>query len=209
MYLSKVWLHWDTIVNPYEAHRALWKIFPEQKDKKRAFLFRTEKQIKRQGAQVLMLSDEEPGELTSMAKVLASKIWLPHFEAGMQLRFRIRANPVKKILDAKGRTKMHSPDEIKPCRVPLIRQDEQQAWLARKLAPGATLQSILIQQELPLYFHKKGMVVEPGNARNKIQPVLFDGLLTVDNPEAFISLLRQGIGPAKAFGCGLLSLAPA
>jgi len=37
---------------------------------------------------------------------------------------------------------------------------------------------------------------------------LFDGSLTVSDESAFIALLRSGIGPAKAFGCGLLSVAP-
>jgi len=32
----------------------------------------------------------------------------------------------------------------------------------------------------------------------------FSGVLTVDNPERFIESLKAGIGPAKAFGCGLM-----
>ena len=32
----------------------------------------------------------------------------------------------------------------------------------------------------------------------------FSGLLTVADPEKFLSTLYGGIGPAKGFGCGLL-----
>ena len=32
----------------------------------------------------------------------------------------------------------------------------------------------------------------------------FSGELTVFDPSAFVMTLRNGIGPAKAFGCGLL-----
>jgi CRISPR system Cascade subunit CasE len=38
--------------------------------------------------------------------------------------------------------------------------------------------------------------------------VRFDGMLQVDEPDQAMEAVRQGIGPAKAFGFGLLSLAP-
>jgi len=34
----------------------------------------------------------------------------------------------------------------------------------------------------------------------------FTGLLTVTDPDVFLDKLEQGIGPAKAFGCGLMLL---
>lgn len=39
--------------------------------------------------------------------------------------------------------------------------------------------------------------------------VLFEGLLRVTNPDAFRSALEMGIGSGKAYGFGLLSIAPA
>jgi len=45
------------------------------------------------------------------------------------------------------------------------------------------------------------------NRAGKIQPVRFQGVLKVEEPEAVMELVQNGIGPAKAFGCGLLSLA--
>lgn len=42
-----------------------------------------------------------------------------------------------------------------------------------------------------------------------IEPVRYDGHLVITDPEAFQRALLTGIGRAKAYGCGLLSLAPA
>ena len=36
----------------------------------------------------------------------------------------------------------------------------------------------------------------------------FEGVLIVTDPENLRSALTAGIGPAKAYGCGLLTLAP-
>lgn len=40
----------------------------------------------------------------------------------------------------------------------------------------------------------------------RVQPVLFEGRLEVTDVERFRDAIRSGIGPAKAYGCGLLSL---
>src|SRR5690606_23959414 len=41
-----------------------------------------------------------------------------------------------------------------------------------------------------------------------IRRVQFDGVLAVTDADQFRSTLTQGVGPAKAYGCGLLTLAP-
>ena len=48
------------------------------------------------------------------------------------------------------------------------------------------------------------------SARRAIEfGVRFNGLLQVTDPEKLMQAVRNGIGPAKAFGFGLLSLARA
>jgi hypothetical protein len=44
-------------------------------------------------------------------------------------------------------------------------------------------------------------------SRRNHLPVSFQGILSIEKPTEMISLMQTGIGPAKAFGCGLLSLA--
>jgi CRISPR system Cascade subunit CasE len=87
--------------------------------------------------------------------------------------------------------------------VPLIKQDEQKAWLIRKFDQTCSFESLFMKTEIPIYFRK-------GNERRvgKIQTVLFDGVIRVSQPTIFIAMIKDGIGPAKAFGCGMLSIAP-
>jgi CRISPR system Cascade subunit CasE len=49
----------------------------------------------------------------------------------------------------------------------------------------------------PLFFRR-------GNRGGKITAVTFEGVLNVLDPAALVLLLQNGIGPAKAFGCGLM-----
>lgn len=199
MFLSKVWIDWHWAKDPYQLHRALWHAFPDRPDDERDFLFRVESLEPGRGAQVLLQSAMAPhsGEVAS---VVASKAVTYPLEGGMQLRFKLRGNPIKSIKDPQQR--LNSKGEVKACRVPLIHEDEQLAWLTRKLSPAAELQTARAIREAPLYFRKAQM-------GGKIQPVCFEGMLTVTDAKALKSLLQSGIGPAKAMGCGLLSLAPA
>jgi hypothetical protein len=41
--------------------------------------------------------------------------------------------------------------EVKKCRVPLIREEEQRAWLACKLNGAAELETLELRTERPLY----------------------------------------------------------
>lgn len=208
LHLSKVHIPWQQALNPYELHRALWKLFPDRPDDDRSFLFRVERQERSMGAEVLLQSGWQPVTQAG-SRVMGSKRIAPEFRAGQRLRFRLRANPVKTLKDErKGMIERKGKAYARTSRVPLLREEEQQAWLVRKLAGAAKLENLLIEQEIPLFFHKEGKATHSGH-RGKIQPVRFDGILQVQDPIAFMTLVQQGIGPAKAFGCGLLSLAAA
>ena len=47
------------------------------------------------------------------------------------------------------------------------------------------------------------------NHRISIWPVIYEGLLEITNPSELRNAILTGIGPARAYGNGLLSLAPA
>lgn len=194
MYLSRVLLTGASCRNPYEIHRVLWKVFPEDAQAERDFLFHMEKSD-RTGAVILMQSARKPEISCNGAKMLACKGYQLALKKDQQLRFLLVANPVKTINDENGRTT--DTGELKKCRVPLIRDEEQRDWLSRKLKPGAEPGDIFIDPRHPLYFRKSGMA-------GKIKPVVFQGILKVVEPEAFVQSIQNGIGPAKAFGCGLM-----
>jgi CRISPR system Cascade subunit CasE len=200
MYLSKVELTAPWTRDPYSWHRGLWQLFPGRPDAARTFLFRNEAGVQGGRLQVLLQSSDAPVASADGANVLAMKTFAPVLKEGQWLRFHLTANPVKTIKDREGRQDKRG--EPKSCRVPLIRAEQQEEWLRRKLDGAAKLHVVEIATREPLYFRRKGDI-------GKIVPVRFEGILIVQNRERFLDLVRQGIGPAKAFGCGLLSLAPA
>mgnify|MGYP001281083388 CR=1 FL=1 len=199
MFLSKIKLAPRWANNPYQWHRALWQLFAGREDAERDFLFRVEKGALGE-TYVLLQSAEEPAATVGDVQVLASKPFKPALAVGQALRFHLVANPIKTIRDAHGR--LDKRGEPKACRVPLIRAEEQQDWLRRKLSGAADLEQLQAMVRPPLYFRRKG-------AAGKVVPVAFDGVLTVRDPDQLHALLQNGIGPAKSFGCGLLSLARA
>lgn len=196
MFLSKIWIDWQWARDPYQIHRALWQLFPNSPDAKRDFLFRVEDLQPGRGAAILLQSVIAP-ERAEVASVIASKAIEWQLPAGALLRFKLRGNPVKTIKDKRQR--LNRKGEVKACRVPLIHEEEQRQWLVRKLDGAARLETMQLVTEPPLYFRKAGV-------GGKVQPVSFEGILILDDPERLLALINEGIGPAKSLGCGLLSL---
>jgi CRISPR system Cascade subunit CasE len=132
--------------------------------------------------------------------VLASRDYCPILQPNQALRFRLVSNPVKTIKDQYGR--INSKGSVKACRVPLVQEEQQLAWLSRKFSGAALIEVASVNSRRPIYFRKDGKA-------GKIMAVTFDGMLRVENSEHFWTILQKGVGPAKSFGCGLLSIAKA
>lgn len=204
MHLSKVFIDFRKPKNIYQIHQDLWTLFPGQDDKARSFLFRVEQHQAGVGASILMQSEIAPSAGNEQIKLLGTREYPLSVLQGQRLRFLLIANPVKTIKDQRERK--NKKGVIKSNRVPLIKEEEQQNWLERKLRSWALLDNLLIRPCHPMYFYKK----DRENSKEyggKIVPVAFEGILTVQVPDEFIEQIKQGIGPAKAFGCGLLSVA--
>lgn len=202
MYLSKIEIQGKLVRNPYLIHKVLWSLFDNSPDQKRDYLFRVEERHFFNVA-VLLQSDREPSHCgNDTITIIASKPFRPVFTLDMYLRFYTVCNPVKTIIDEGGRK--NAKGEVKKCRVPLTKEDEQITWLTNKLQASATIANVDAQILHPLYF-KKAKEARSG----KIQPVAFRGTMKIVNPDALFNTFHLGIGPAKAFGCGLLSVAKA
>jgi CRISPR system Cascade subunit CasE len=202
MYISRVEIPWEMARNPYDLHRQLWRLFPGEERETRAsgeqdrqgFLFRVEDQGTGRPARLLVQSRRAPVRTDGLL-LLGSREIQPTPSTGQRLSFLLTANPVKTITDAERDAKPGKQSE--KCRVPLIKEDAQRDWLARKLATAATLESADILPHAPLYFRK-------GKRAGKLVTCTFEGVLKVDEPEQLAHLLENGVGPAKSFGCGLL-----
>lgn len=198
MFLSKVWINPSWAKDAYQLHRALWQLFPNRPTDKRDFLFRVEDHQRGKGALLLLLSAQPP-QTGVVGEIIATKPMPKNLPTDGRLRFRLRANPIKTIKDTERRD---NRGQLKSIRVPLINEEEQLQWLLRKFAGIVDLETTRVWQEPALFFRKQTM-------GGKIQPVCFEGIIRVRDSEALFHLLIQGIGPAKAMGCGLLSLAAA
>ena len=188
MYLSEASVDLYAVRNPYEVHRLIWRLFPDRPDDERPFLFRVGEGRRGGTKRILIQSNAKPARSAEGIHLLSEpKMYRPALHAGQPLRFLLRANPVKRLKEAR-------------CRVPLVKEEHQRAWLARKLDGAARLMDVRMSMREILYFYKK-------NKAGKIVTVTYEGFLDVVDPGRLMALLKTGIGPAKGFGCGLLSLA--
>jgi len=116
---------------------------------------------------------------------------------GDLVRFRLRANPTRRAHDNGKRLRVEPGLEA------------HADWLTSKLVDtGAS--PICIETFAPSWAYGWQGEHEPqGPRRMQWWSVLFEGSFRVGNTAALKALLESGIGSAKAFGFGLLSVAPA
>jgi len=138
--------------------------------------------------------------------------------AGQVLTFRLRANVTKKINTKSG------PDGKRRhgARVEVWDEERRLEWLTRKGAAAGF--DILIARvnggrQYPMVranpggkvWGKKKTRAEQAEGKGRITfgGVVFEGALRISDPARFREAVAAGIGPAKAYGFGLLSVAPA
>lgn len=187
-------------VDPYQLHRKIWQLFPDKADDERSFLFRVESIGQKCEQHILLQSISQPQAVSEELILLKGpKEVNLDIKSGNSYRFMLCANPTKKINDKDGKTENQGK-----IRVPLIHDEEIVAWLKRQLAGSAEVDSVELVQKSVLHFYKN----KSGDKHiGKIQTVTFLGILTAEEPELLLSKMTKGIGPAKSFGCGLLTLA--
>lgn len=118
----------------------------------------------------------------------------PRFDAGDKLLFCLRANPTWRENDSHRRQGVFG-------------KEKQREWLLRKAeAGGFVLLSANIKDESLRHAHRG----HTGSDRQVMThlAVRYDGVLQVTEPGAFADTLVRGVGSAKAFGFGLVSVAP-
>jgi len=127
---------------------------------------------------------------------------LRELAAGMPLRFSLRANVTKKV-DTK------SVDGVRRNgrRVSLQTDAERLAWLQRK---GTQHGFDIALPAMDVSIAREGRAHgQRGGKELTFDTTRFSGTLVVRDVGAFGTGIAHGIGPAKAYGCGLLLIAPA
>lgn len=125
---------------------------------------------------------------------------------GQFCQFRLKANPVRKVRDDKGRTS--NPSTIGTIQGHVTVQ-QQMDWLVERserngfrICTGAEDSlKLAVSQRNKLTFGHSG-------SKATLATAVFDGMLEVTDADSFRSALCCGIGRAKAFGCGLMTIVP-
>lgn len=119
------------------------------------------------------------------------------FRAGRRLLFRLRANTTKKIDTKTG------PDGARRNgqRVPVRGDEARLKWLTRHAnAAGFSFdeKAVRISEIRPTGGGRQDSVTVAG--------AVFEGILVIRDADRFREAVEAGIGPAKAYGFGLLSV---
>jgi len=217
MYLSRLILNprsrqvRNELADPYELHRTVCRAFPNAnyaENESSGILFRVDVHPRARIPTLLVQSRQEPNwdflaaekkdyllgadDLPLDVENPAIKEMNLQLQDGQVLSFRLRANPTKR-------------EKQSAKRIGLMREEDQQKWLARKLeAAGAELQAVTIVNEQI----RQGKLPEKERAnRMKFLSVQFDGVLQVRDPDLLLKSIGAGLGSGKGLGFGLLSLA--
>ena len=203
----------EVCVNAYREHQHLWRLFDIDPDAERDFLFRRE-QPAGGFPRFYLLSGREPRHSDNVWQI-ETKDYRPAINSGQQLAFSLRVNPIVTRRDAKGRQVRHDvvmdlkhrtgyKDKASSDRPPLAElvQEAGLEWLQKRAERHGFLvqaDAVRVEGYLQHRAFKQG-----GKKPIRYSTLDFAGLLTIDDAKLFQQALLHGIGPAKAFGCGLL-----
>jgi len=195
-HIARTWLG-----NPYRVHQRLLMAFPNADPGR--ILFRIEDEWA--PPRIIVQSEAEAewdaafGDFTVLASPVQQKTLSVDVAAGDVLRFRLCANPTKRLSAGCPGKKVDGP------RVGLFKEADQRAWMERKArSAGFELLSVDVRP-LSTIVSRKNPAKD--RARQSHLAVQFNGRLRVTDPRELEEAVRCGVGSAKAYGFGLLSLA--
>lgn len=131
---------------------------------------------------------------------------------GMRLRFRLRANPTRRLNEEPKSKESNSKKRGR--RVDIRGEEKQSEWLKRKEQDcGFRLTTLRLNSDVANVNagHEQNVKGKKCNSDVKMTfgSVLFDGELVITDSSKFQQTLVSGIGTGKAYGFGLLSIARA
>ena len=214
MYLSRVALDssrretMQLLASPYLMHGAVERSFSGERERN---LWRLD--WLQDTCYLLILSKQRPhllniaqkyGDLSSLLPFETKEYapFIDRLQSGQNWRFRLCANPVrssfaeKENYSARGKVFAH------------VTPEQQKKWLlSRAEKNGFALSETsfeVVQSEWKRF--KKG---NHSNSKISLHTVTYEGLLTIVDTDLFTNALVRGIGRAKAYGCGFLTVAHA
>lgn len=199
---------------PYADHQWLWRWFPAEAGTARDFLFRRQEA---EGPPRFYVVSQRPPLPRLGAWQAATRVYAPQLEAGASLQFELRVNPTVRH-DRSGKSSRH--DVVMEAKKKLLTERGLQRWA--DWTEGRPALHTVIHEACVHWLARRGSVsgfeVEPDSlvveayeqhrekrgAELRFTSVDLAGRLTVTDPATFQAVLLQGLGRAKAFGCGLM-----
>ena len=187
------------IRDSYDWHQRVWQAFKSRDGEKRDFLSRVDEAD--EAYRLVIVSSAAPAKPDWCPTDCFKTKTIPDdfFTAG-RFRFSLLVNPTRKVRGDKegNRTKNGR-------RMPITKREHLIEWMQRKAQVGgfdiADPESLRTVPKPRSYFQK-------GKMQGVHYAVEFQGVITVTDPALFRTTFTNGIGSAKAFGFGLLALAP-
>ena len=216
MYLSRVKLNTkrrptiEALATPQMIHGAAEASFPMNTGEARErILWRVD--YFEDNCYLLVLSGEKPDfthiinqfgfpELDQMWETKNYENLLARLQEGQSWRFRLRANPVHSVMEENGEASRRGKV------LAHVTPQQQKQWLmARAQTCGFSLEenAFNVVHTEWMKFHKK----RGDQQEISLKTAAFEGALTISDVESFKKTLLSGIGRAKAYGCGLLTIA--
>lgn len=198
------------IESPQRLHAAVLSAFvPGTSDASR-ILWRLDTP-ERHRLDLFILSPVEPSleAMVDQAGWPAQPVWrtadyrpmLGSLSVGQRWVFRLRANPTKSVREQ---------PRARGSRVALLREDEQRGWLVGRserlgftIAAGDHGPNVRVTERRTEKFQRGG----PEGRLVTLGTAAFEGVLQVTDVDLLREALLNGIGSAKGYGCGLLTLA--
>ncbi|NJE81195.1 type I-E CRISPR-associated protein Cas6/Cse3/CasE [Olsenella sp. SW781] len=226
MYLSRVPLgltNLDAIAfvsSPYKVHAAVEQAFAPsavREDERGRILWRLDEVPgNEREVWLYVVSPDKPDftHICDQVASVASPSWvtkeydpaLDRVSEGQLWQFRLKANPVRKVLVDKGR---RGRAGVVGTLQGHVTEAQQRAWLMdRAEAHGFRIaqteegfERLTVSHRRRERFKRQGNVVTLTTAQ-------YDGVLEVVDAETFRHTLGFGLGRARGFGCGLMTIAP-
>jgi CRISPR system Cascade subunit CasE len=197
------------------AHRLIWTLFPGAPDTRRDFLFLVERE---RPFIAIVRSARAPSEAGGLLVIEHSYAFAPRVHRGQRLRFRLKAVPATWTrTTARAATKrqdvimaawqrLPEADRADPERLEAVAEAAARTWLQRQ---GERRGFAFAEDQVEVLTYDQSRL-PTGRPRQRIifGAVTWEGVLEVREVEVFRRTLGDGLGALRAFGHGLLQIAP-
>lgn len=212
MYLSRIQINSarrggrKLLGSPQAMHAAVLSAFPQGDEERGRVLWRVDRDVRQNWLYVVSRPRPDFAHIVEQAGWQTTQDgWdvrdyaplLERLENGQQWAFRLTANPTRFSNEDR---KVYGHVTVAQQSDWLLSRQEKWGFEVVPTADGEGRQ-LLVHDRHTARFNRRGGTVTIARAT-------YDGVLTVTDTDALRHVLVNGVGRAKAYGCGLLTLAP-